>query len=142
MAYSEDVKRRTYLAGTTVAKRVGVPGFPGSVEPNVGTQYTILKMDTANKDVVELATGTAGEIIAGVAMTKAQHGNTGVGVAYAGRVPVQAGAALAVGDYVKPGAAGQAVVGVKGTDTNLIGVVVEAASAQGVLATVELILGR
>lgn len=139
MAYSEDVKRRTYLAGTTVAKRVGVPGFPGSIEPNVGTQYLILKMDTANKDVVELATGTAGEIIAGVSMTKAQHPKTGVGVAYAGRVPIQAGSALAVGDHVKPGAGGQAVVG---SATDRIGVCVEAASAQGVLATVELILGR
>jgi hypothetical protein len=140
MAYSEDVKRRTYLAGTTVAKWVGVPGFPGSTEPNVGTQYLILKMDVANKDVVELATGAAGEIIAGVSMTKAQHPKTGVGVAYAGRVPIQAGAALAIGDKVKPSATGQAVVA-GGTDAS-IGVVVEAASAQGVLATVELILGR
>jgi hypothetical protein len=139
VAYSEQLERRTYLAGPSVVKWVGVPGMPGSIEPNVGTQYLLVKLDTANKDVVELATGAAGEVVVGVTTTKSQHPKMPVAVAFSGRVPVQAGAALAYGDYVKPGPGGQAVVGTKADG---IGMVVEAASAKGVLATIELSLGR
>lgn len=139
MPYTEDVKSRSLEAGSTVAKLVGVPGFPGSVEPNIGTQYTFVKLNPAKKDVVELATGTAGDKVVGVALNKPQHEGTAVTVAYAGRVPIQAGAALSYGDYVKPGADGQAVAGAV---TDGIGFVVEAASAKGVLATIELTLGR
>lgn len=135
MAYSENLERKSYLAGTTVVKFVGVPGFPGSIEPNVGNQYKIVKLDTANKDVVELATGGAGEIVAGVTTTKPQHAGTVVAVAFQGRVPVQAGSALTYGAYVKAGALGVAVVG---TAADHVGVVVEPASAAGVLATIDL----
>lgn len=139
MAYSEQLERRTYLAGASVVKVVGVPGMPGSIEPNVGTQYLVVKTDPAKKDVVEIATGAAGEVIAGVTTTKTQYLNTPVAVAFMGRVPVQAGAALAYGDYVKAGADGQAVVGTK---ADSFGICVGPASAKGVLATVELTLGR
>jgi hypothetical protein len=135
MAYSENLARKSYLAGSTVVKFVGTPGFPGSIEPNVGNQYKIVKLDTTKKDVVELATGGAGELVAGVTTTKPQHTNTVVAVAYKGRVPVQAGAALTYGAYVKAGALGVAVVG---TLADHIGVVVEPASAAGVLATIDL----
>lgn len=140
MAYSEQLDRKTYLAGDTVVKWVGVPGMPGSTEPNVGTQYLFVKIDPAAKDVVELADGTDGEKVAGVTTTKAQHKRTGVAVAFSGRVPVQAGAPLAYGDYVKPGPGGQAVVAA--TKAEAFGVVVEPASAKGVLATIDLDLGR
>jgi hypothetical protein len=135
MAYSENLQRRTYLAGTSVVQVVGVPGMAGSVEPNVGTQYRIVKVDTANKDQVQLATGGAGEIIAGVTTTKAQNALTPVAVAYRGRVPVIAGAALTYGQYVKSDGTGRAVVGAV---TDGVGVVVEAAGGAGVLATIDL----
>lgn len=51
MAYSEQLDRKTYPAGDTVVKWVGVPGMPGSTEPNVGTQYLFVKIDPAAKDV-------------------------------------------------------------------------------------------
>ena len=139
MAYSDRLERYTYEAGTTVAVAVGVPGFPGSTEPNIGTQYKFAKMDTANKDVVELATGAGGEILAGVITTKAQHPRTAVAVAKAGRVPVQAGEPLVIGAWVVPGSDGRAVAGTSATG---VGIVVEPASAAGVLATIELKLGR
>lgn len=137
MPYQENVRRRTYLAGSTVAVYVGNPGMPNSTEPNIGTQYRVVKLDTANPDYVELADTTAGEIIAGVTMTKAQHPDTGVAVAYEGRVPVVAGEAIAYGDAVTVNASGQAAVGTVGVDP-IIGTCVQPASAAGVLATIDL----
>lgn len=140
MGYEENSQKRTWISGDTVVKWVGVPGMAGSVEPNVGTQYTIVKMDPAVKDTVQLATGGAGEVVAGVLMNKPQHKGTPASVAYRGRVPVQAGAPLAYGDLVAAGADGQAVV--TADPAAAIGTVVEAASAKGVIATIDLELGR
>lgn len=138
MAYTDRLERITYEAGETVAVPVGVPGFPGSVEPNIGTQYLFVKMHATRKDTVDLATAATDQI-AGITTTKAQHLYTAVAVTKAGRVPVQAGEALAIGDYVIPGTGGRAFVG---TSVTGVGIVVEPASAAGVLATIELKLGR
>ena len=140
MAYTENLEQRTYEAGSTLVQVVGVPGMPGSVEPNIGTQYLFAIMDKTDKDVAQVATGGATEIVIGVTTTKSQHLKTPVAVAYDGRVPVQAGVALAYGDYVKPGAGGKAVVAADAATS--FGICVEPASAAGVLATVELVLGR
>lgn len=137
MAYSERLVRYSHVAGTSVVQYVGVPGFPGSVDPNIGSQYTIVKRG-ATKDVVELATAST-DVLLGVTTTKAQHANTAVAVAYSGTVPVQAGEPLDVGDVVTAGAGGKAMVWSTGSK---LGTVVEAASAAGVLATVQLELGR
>lgn len=139
MAYSDRLVRITYEADASVAVVVGVPGMPGSVEPNIGTQYRFVKMITTKKDTVGLATGAGGEIIAGVTTTKAQQVGTGVAVAVAGRVPIQSGAALAIGTYVIPDSAGKAVAG---TATTGVGIVVEPSSAADALATIELLLKR
>lgn len=138
MAYSERLVRYTYLAGDSIVKYVGVPGMPGSIEPNVGNQYKIAKFGT-DKDVVELATASTDKI-AGVTTTKPQHPKTGVAVAVSGVVPVQAGAPLAYMDRVTAGPDGRAIVAT--SPDKGIGFVVEAASAAGVLASVQLELGR
>lgn len=137
MAYSERLVRYSHIAGASVVAYVGVPGFPGSVDPNIGTQYLIVKRGTA-KDVVELATAST-DVLLGVTTTKAQHANTAVAVAYSGTVPVQAGEPLALGAKVTAGAGGKAFTHSTG---NALGTVVEAASAAGALATVQLELGR
>lgn len=139
MAYSERLVRYTYQAGDSIVKWVGVPGMPGSVEPNIGNQYLIAKFGT-EKDVVELATA-ATDKIAGVTTTKPQHPKTAVAVAVSGIVPVQAGEPLAYLDPVMAGAGGKAFKAA-GTDPTIIGFVVEPASAAGVLASVQLELGR
>jgi hypothetical protein len=74
-----------------------------------------------------------------VTTTKTQYAGTPVAVAYSGTVPVQAGEALVVGDVVTAGTGGKAF---KWSSGSKLGTVVEAASAAGVLATVQLELGR
>lgn len=144
MAYSENLQQRTYIAGSTLVQWVGNPGMPGSTEPNIGTQYLFAKLDTANADVAEKAddgTVAGGAIIVGVTTTKSQYAKTPVAVAYRGRVQVQAGAALTYGQPVTTDANGKAVVGTPGTD-QILGTVVVPASAEGVLATIDLELGK
>lgn len=137
MPYTENDRSRTYIAGSTVAVYVGNPGMPGSTEPNIGTQYRFVALDKANVDVVELATGAEGEIVAGVTQSKAQHPKTPVTVTYEGRVPVVAGAPLAYGDPVTVNADGRAIAGTVGVDP-IVGTCVQPASAAGVLATIDL----
>lgn len=143
MVYSENLQQRSYIAGDTLVQYVGNPGMPGSTEPNIGTQYLFAQLDTANADVVEKATdGTTatGQVIVGVTTTKSQHAKTPVAVAYRGRVPVQAGAALTYGDPVTTDANGKAIVATPATD-QVLGTCVVAASAEGVLATIDLEIG-
>jgi Uncharacterized conserved protein (DUF2190) len=141
MAYTERLVRYSYQAGDTLVKWVGVPGMPGSIDPNIGNQYKIVKFGTqlGQQDVAELATSATDKFI-GVTTTKPQHKATAVAVAVSGVVPVQAAAPLAYLDRVTSDGTGRAI---KATAPDQgIGFVVTPASAAGTLASVQLELGR
>jgi hypothetical protein len=137
MAYSDRLVRYSFRAGATLTQFVGVPGWVGSVDPNIGTQYLVAKYG-AEKDVAELHDVPADPIL-GVTTTKSQHLDMPVAIAVSGSVPVQAASAIAYGDKVGVAADGRAEVWTVGA---VLGTCVEAASGAGVLATVNLELGK
>ena len=138
MAYSERLVRYTYTAGASLVQYVGVPGMPGSVDPNLGTQYLIAK-DGTSQDVAEKATAGT-DVLIGVTTTKSQHLDMPVAIATSGRVPVQAGAAILLGAKITANAAGKAVTATGGD--KVLGTAVEPAAGPGVLVTVQLELGK
>lgn len=139
MAYTELLRSITLEADASIAEATGVPGQPGSSEPNSGKQYRFVKVTAAR--TAGLATAVANERVIGVLQNKPQRVGEAATVAVDGVTLVEAGGAIAAGDGVKVDANGRAVTWVAGTDDRDIRVgVAVLAGASGALTSV--ILGR
>ena len=108
MSYEQNVRSVSFLADATVGVFTGVPGQPGSLSPNGGTQYKLVKLTA--KDTVGLMINTdAVGLLVGVIQNKPQKTGAAVTVAYEGITNVIAGASCAVGDLLSADASGRAV---------------------------------
>jgi hypothetical protein len=114
MAYDESVISISLNADASIGVYTGVPGQPGSTDPNGGYQYLFVKVTGAN--TAGLAGGGTTEQVIGVLQNKPQKVNAPATVAIAGVVQIVAGGTVAAGDPIKSSAAGKAVTGTPGTD--------------------------
>lgn len=111
MSYEQNVRSVSFNADASAGVYTGVPGQPGSLSPNGGTQYKLCKLTA--KDTVGLCTA-AGDAVVGVIQNKPQKTGAAVTVGYEGITNVIAGAACAVGDLLVPDATGRGVQGAAG----------------------------
>lgn len=108
MSYESNVRSYSMVADSTVGVYTGVPGQPGSLSPNGGTQYKIVKL--VSKDTVGLMINTdAVTLLFGVVQNKPQATGRAVTVGYEGITNVIAGASCALGDALSADASGRAV---------------------------------
>ena len=113
MAYEESLREISLNADATVGIYTGVPGLPGSASPNNGKQYCFVKL--TGERTVGLATGAAGELVAGVLQNKPQSVGAAAAVGFSGVSKVQVGvAAVAAGAAVIADGNGCAVTGAAG----------------------------
>lgn len=117
MAYNENIETISLNADSSIAVYTGVPGQPGSTDPNNGFQYRFVKVTGAN--TAGLATTASGEVVVGVLQNKPQEENAAATVAISGVSLVEAGGNVSAGAAVKTNNVGKAVTGTVGTDTIL-----------------------
>jgi hypothetical protein len=108
MAYEESLRSISLNADASLAVYTGVPGTPGSANPNYGRQYRFVKVTGANQ--VGLATAEA-DVVIGVMQNKPQVNGQAATVAIHGVSMVMAGAAFDAGDAVTADSEGRAVSG-------------------------------
>jgi hypothetical protein len=133
MAYDETLRRISLDADTSIGIYTGVPGMPGSADPNYGKQFCFVKI--TGEHTAGLATAATGEQVIGVLQNKPQHPANAASVAIrgAGGVSlVQVGTGgIAAGAPVKCDANGKAVTATPGTDP-IYGIAVESGAAGSV----------
>jgi len=101
MAFEEAIRSISLKANASLAVYTGVPGQPGSADPNGGNQYKFVKA-TATDSTVGLADATANELILGVVQNKPQYENMAATVAIRGVSKVVAGTGgVSAGDAIK-----------------------------------------
>lgn len=130
MAYEESVRSISLDADASLGIYTGVPGQPGSANPNGGKQYHFVKLTGAHQ--VGLATAAADAVV-GVLQNKPQEPGSAATVAIAGVVLVSAAGAVTAGVAVGPDASGQAVAAGANAPA---GFAIEAATAAGQLIPV------
>lgn len=118
MAYTENMQTRTYIAGADLSAK----------------QFFFVKLGTTAKEVVVCGDG---EEAAGVLLNSPASGEAAT-VAYAGRVMVEAGAAVTANGNVASDAAGNAVDAV--TSDIILGKAMED-GADGQIITIDFFLG-
>lgn len=106
MSYEESLRSITLDADASIGIYTGVPGLPGSADPNVGKQYCFVKVTGAN--TAGLATAATDPVV-GVLQNKPQQVGAAATVAIDGVSNVQVGAAFSAGDLITSDADGQAV---------------------------------
>ena len=111
MAYEENLRCLSLDADASIGIYTGVPGQPGSLNPNGGLQYRMLKLTA--KNTVGLCTA-AGDAVVGVLQNKPQRPGQAATVAYEGVTNITAGGTIAVGDLLVPDATGRGVQGAAG----------------------------
>lgn len=138
MAYSEALRNISLKADSSLAGYTGVPGLPGSADPNYGFQFRFVKV-TGDR-TCGLADTTSGEIVIGVIQNKPQVTDQAATVAIQGVSYVQAGGTLVAGEAVKVDTVGRAVAWVgtgltPDSPTLIVGLVLTGA-ASGQIASV------
>jgi hypothetical protein len=129
MAYDETQRRISLDADASLAIRTGVPGMPGSADPNGGKQYYFVKVTGEHQ--AGLVSAAAGDSV-GVMQNKPQILGEAATVCISGVSLVVAGTALVAGDPVAAGADGR---GTKWTTGTQVGTVIQGAGV-GQLAVV------
>lgn len=128
MAYDEGLRSISLDGDASLAVYTGVPGQPGSADPNGGKQYHFVKVTGAH--TVGLADTTANEIVVGVVQNKVQYTGQAATVGLRGVSKVSAGGAISAGAAIKVDANGQGVAATLPTDAALVvGVALKAAGA-------------
>lgn len=128
MSYEESLRSVSLLADSSLAGYTGVPGLPGSADPNSGKAlYRVVKV--TGKNTVG-ATTAASDLSFGVCQSKPQVTGQACTVAIRGITNVIAGANnLTAGAEVTSGNAGQVVAATTGNI--VIGVLLAGSSAVG-----------
>lgn len=129
MAYEESLRSVSLDADASLATYTGVPGTPGSAEPNYGKQYTFVKITGAHQ--VGLATAASDPIV-GVIQNKPQVTGQAATVAIRGITNVVASAAITAGATVTSTATGTAVT----SASNVVGIAITSATVAGQLVSV------
>jgi hypothetical protein len=111
MSYEENLRMLSMDADASIGIYTGVPGQPGSLSPNGGFQYRMVKL--VAKNTVGLCT-SATDAVFGVLQNKPQRPGQAATVGYEGITNVTAGATVAVGDLLVPDATGRGVPGAAG----------------------------
>lgn len=133
MAYEESLRSISLDADASLATYTGVPGTPGSAEPNYGKQYTFVKVTGAHQ--VGLVTANT-DLAVGVLQNKPQVTGQAATVGYQGVSNVIAGAAVTAGDKVSSDATGRAIT-TPGTGSPVVlGIALASATAAGQLIPV------
>lgn len=138
-AYEEAIRSITLDADSSLAVYTGVPGLPGSANPNGGNQYRFVKITGAHQ--VGLADTTSNEIVVGVVQNKPQETGAAATVAIRGVTLVEAGGNVSAGEAVKTNSSGKAVKATLPTDAALVVGVAVTGGASGKLISVLLRLG-
>lgn len=108
MAYEESRTSISLNADASLAVYTGVPGMPGSPNPNYGFQFRFVKVTGANQ--VGLATAAADTVV-GVMQNKPQVQGQAATVTISGVSMMMAGGAFDAGDAVTADGEGRAVGG-------------------------------
>lgn len=129
MAYEETLRTITLDADASLAVYTGVPGQPGSLDPNQGFAYRFVKVTGAH--LAGLADTTANEVVIGVLQSKPQVTNMAATIAIAGVSFVTAGTGgVAAGDRIKVDSVGKGVTATPATDdAKNVGVALGSAAA-------------
>ena len=132
MAYEEAVRSVTLNADATLAVYTGVPGQPGSADPNGGKQYHFVKVT----GVHQVGLSDADDVnVIGVLQNKPQYTGNAATVAIRGIVKVVADKAVTAGTKVFCSADGQATDVTNGGG-NALGVAVSTTANAGELLSV------
>jgi Uncharacterized conserved protein (DUF2190) len=118
MAYEESLRSISLNADSSLAVYTGVPGQPGSADPNYGQQYRFVKVTGVNQ--VGLITGPT-QIAVGVLQNKPQVTGQAATVAIRGVSNLMAGAAVTAGALISSDANGRAITA-DGVDDAVYGV--------------------
>lgn len=133
MAYDEGLRSITLVADASIATYTGVPGQPGSADPNGGKQYKFVKVTGAK--TCGLADTTANEIVIGVLQNKPQYTGSAATVAIRGVSRVIAGGDVDAGEGVKLNSDGEAVAATLPGDAEaVVGVAVTSGADQEVIS--------
>lgn len=135
MAYTESLRTISLDADSSLAGYTGVPGLPGSADPNSGKQFRFVKVTGAH--TCGLATAAANEVVIGVLQNKPQVTGQAATVATDGVSMVQAGGSITAGAAVKvKTTTGEAVAATLPTDAAVVVGIALAGAASGQLLPV------
>jgi hypothetical protein len=134
--YEESIRSITLDADATLAEYTGVPGLPGSANPNGGNQYRFVKITGAHQCGIA---DDADTTVIGVLQNKPQVTGAAATVALRGVSLCEAGGTISAGDVISVDADGKAVGGAT-TPAQVVGIAVGGAAA-GQLVPVLLRLG-
>ena len=132
--YDESIRSITLDADASIATYTGVPGLPGSADPNKGKQYCFVKVTGAHQ--AGLATAAANEIVVGVLQNKPQVTGAAATVALRGVSLVEAGGTITAGAAIKVNASGNGVAATLPADAALVVGVAVGGAASGQLCPV------
>ena len=133
MAYDESLRSITMKADSSVGIYTGVPGMPGSANPNAGKQYCFVKVTGVG--IVGLGDATANSV--GVLQNKPQGVGHAATVGFHGVTRVVSDVAITAGDLIKVSADGQAA---KTGSGPTVGIALTTTAAAGDLVSVLLTL--
>jgi len=131
MAFEQSLKSISLNADSSIAAYTGVPGQPGSADPNTSKMYRFVKV-TGDKQVGLCTDGADTSV--GVLQNKPQNVGMAATVAIFGVSFVVAGAAVSAGAAVTSDSEGRGVAVASGDAT--AGIALAAASAAGELIPV------
>jgi len=135
VAYDESLRSITLKADSSIGIYTGVPGLPGSANPNSGKQYHFLKVTGAGIAGLANATDTG---IVGVLQNKPQGVGHAATVGFHGVTRVVSDVAINAGDLIKVSADGQAA---KTGSGPTVGIALTTTAAAGDLVSVLLTIG-
>lgn len=104
MAYTESLRTISLNADSSLAGYTGVPGLPGSADPNGGKQFHFVKVTGAH----ECGLATDADLVVGVLQNKPQVEGAAATVAIDGVSMVQAGGTITAGEPVTVKSTGEA----------------------------------
>jgi len=134
MATNEAISTITAIADSTIGIFTGVPGMPGSADPNGGKQYHVVKQ-TTNPNEAGLANATTTKHrILGVLQNKPQSVGEAATVAVRGVTLVVVGiGGVSAGDALKVDANGAVITATIGSDADdlIVGLAVSDGAASG-----------
>lgn len=133
MAFEESLRSVSLTADSSLAGYTGVPGLPGSADPNSGKQYRFVKVTGAKQ--VGLVTANTDAAI-GVCQSKPQTTGAAATVGIRGISFVVAGAAVSAGAKVTSDSTGRAIALPGSGSPVTYGIALTAASAAGELISV------
>lgn len=137
MAYDEATRHLTLTADSTLASYTGVPGVPGSADPNYGPAFFRFVKVVGRKQVGRATVGGANSAkIIGVCYSKPQVVGEACTVVIRGASMVLAGGAFVAGDLITTDSTGRAVKSADATFADVLGIAIEDSSGQNTLSTV------